>query len=799
MKAGQQPLLFLNMLLFAVGLGILCEDAASLAQVCLASLTVGIFGLAFFLYKNSSTKTGYVFVLLFFALGAWRFAVANDVPATDISGYHGQETEVSGMLLEEPRRGIDADGSVRFTCVVAAEQVRNAAGLWQPATGSLYLSAQTLEEEMPCLRIGDRLRAVGTVRRLHGYGNPGCVDTVRAARAKGITARLSAGKAGVQVEPQEKRLFFRWSEQVRAMYRRQMQSVMPAADAAAIFAMLFGGYDGIRPELLEAFTATGIIHILSVSGSHITLLAAVLSWLGGLLHWKKGLTAVLVTAAILGYSVLAGGVPPVLRAAFMGILTFLAMVLEREKEAQRILSITGLLLLLYNPWLFFDVSFQLSFLATAGLLYLGPVLQERLIGLPELLRGSLAITLAAQLAALPFLAWYFHQVSLSALLANLLAVPILELMIVAGLAAGLICMVLPMAGRLVFLFDSLFLGLVYEMTRLMSRLPCSQLFLPTFSWGAGLVYYFILAAGAQKAERRVQAVRWCSQHWRTLGMGAAGCLLLAGGWLVSRPPEMAVHFMDVGQGDAALIVTPHGHAFMVDTGGTRDSSFDVGTRVDVPYLWYYGVRQLDYICLTHAHEDHAAGAGGILKKIPVCTVLTGHESRQAYAKSLRLSCTAPELQRLVPAEAGEHFELDGVCIDILYAPAASVEEETNGNEVSNVIRVSYGRASFLFTGDLIKEQEAKLMAERQLQAVTVLKVGHHGSKTSSSQAFLQALHPAYAMICVGADNTFGHPSPEILERLTIAGAKILRTDLDGATVFHTDGQHLRVETFYGRR
>ena len=262
-----------------------------------------------------------------------------------------------------------------------------------------------------------------------------------------------------------------------------------------------------------------------------------------------------------------------------------------------------------------------------------------------------------------------------------------------------------------------------------------------------------------------------------------------------RPDEMAVHFIDVGQGDAALVVTPHGHAMFFDTGGTRDGAFDVGARVDVPYLRHYGIHAVDYIFLSHAHEDHAAGAGGILPRMKVKHVYIADEGVAAYARSMRLGDGNPLLMKLGRAEEGMSMTVDGVTVDVLYAPAYGSVEHATGNEVSNVYRVRYGNASFLFTGDLVKEHEEKMIARGTDLHATVLKIPHHGSDTSSCEAFVHAVNPLYAVCCVGADNTFGHPRPAVVQRYEDVGARTLRTDRDGAIVFRTDGEHLSVSTF----
>ena len=211
----------------------------------------------------------------------------------------------------------------------------------------------------------------------------------------------------------------------------------------------------------------------------------------------------------------------------------------------------------------------------------------------------------------------------------------------------------------------------------------------------------------------------------------------------------------------------------------------------MPYLKHFGVRQLDYMFLTHSHEDHCAAVGSILQKIPVDCIITSNEPRYLYANSFGMSESDSALNVLRPALEHELFTVDGVKIEVIYAP--EYVGNVGGNEFSNVYRVSYGNASFLFTGDLEVDGEKRLL-DRNIKS-TVLKVGHHGSMTSSSEEFIRAVEPRYAVFCVGADNRFEHPRSKIVERFAAAGVSIKRTDLDGAIVFSTDGSQLRVSTY----
>lgn len=802
MKTGQYPVSFLFALLLALAAGIALALARPPTGSWPVFLLAALFAVSAILLWRGSRCCWLVFLLLFFVLGLCRLQGSMALPANDISQWAGAampEVRLRGEILEEPRwtKELQPDGSTvhKVRYLVRVQKVKAMGRDWQPASGRCYLYARSPQEDTSA-RIGDGIMAMGKVRLLHGYQNPGQIDTRLLLRTDGITALVMAGKAGVSTAPEDGHEFLRSIASLRAHYRSSMEEVMPKADAAAVFAMLFGGYDGIEPELVEDFQATGIVHILSVSGSHISLVAAVIAGLAALLHLPRALSALLVLGAIAFYSVLAGCVPPVIRAAIMGGLAFLALALGRERESRIILLLTGLGMLLCKPLLLFHISFELSYLATAGLIFLAPVICRWLCAhrVPRALAMGLAITTAAQLMTLPVLAWYFGQVSIVALLANLIVVPILELIIVLGLLAGLIAFVLPFLGRFVFAMDSLLLGLSAEVTHVLAQLPHSMIFVPAMTPAGCALYYLLLGSFLLNEKQKTWLCARILPYRRALTALLLILLLSYGSWKIMAPREMAVHFIDVGQGDAALVVTPHGQALMFDTGGTRSGSFDVGAHVDVPYLLHYDIHELAAIFLTHAHEDHAQGCGGILRKMPVGHVYTASEGVDAYARSLGFGDADPLLRKFSAALAGDVFTIDGVRVEVLFAPPKP-EHGGTGNEVSNVYRVSYGKASFLFTGDLVKEQEARLLASGQEISSSVLKAGHHGSATSSSEEFLKAVAPQYGVFCVGYENSFGHPKPEIVRRYQDAGIRTLRTDEDGAVVFHTDGRSMRVETY----
>ena len=764
---------FLNVLLASLAAGVLFVENFNrspkfLIMTCAALTIAGII----LTWRRKNLTARIIFPIIFFTIGGLRFLAVDTLPPDDVSKFAGDNVQISGIVREEPQIKVLPNDLTQVRFVVDAEEIK-IRGATEKICGGLILTYYPRAgEELPTARIGDKISAGGNLKLLTNYNNPGQIDNVTRMKATGISARLSAGKQGISIEQVDGGLwtkFLRLVAAIREHYRESMAQVMSREDAAAIFAMLFGGYAGLNPELVEDFVTTGIVHILSVSGSHMSMLAMATAWLCKLLNCPRRLTFAIGFFVIGTYAILSGLLPQVLRSATMGILVFLAKTLDKDAEGARLLTITALAMLINQPLLLFDVSFQLSFSATAGLMAIS---NEQLAMSNErnITHCALRIahcTIAAQLASLPIIIWYFNQISLSSVLANIFVMPLLEIVIVGGLLGGIFSAVVPLAGKIFFTGEALIFGAGAELNRVFANLPLSSVQVPTLGILAGVFYYAALI-------------------FRRPIILLMIIFLLVPNFF--RAGNVEVSFVDVGQGDCAVVITPHKRCLIFDTGGVRDKVFDVGGRVVVPYLKHENIREVDKIFLTHVHEDHAGGAGTVIKKLPVGEIITAGESKSEYAAVFGIA--EEYLPPLKQGHAGENYNVDGVEVEVLFAPRVGT-----GNEISNVYRVRYGGVSFLITGDLITEVETQILREGIDVSSTVLKVAHHGSKTSSSEEFLQAVKPKCAVICVGYGNNFGHPRAEVLERLENLPTKIYRTDRDGLIKFKTDGKNLRVETF----
>ena len=786
-------------LLFALSAGIATGKYWQGREDLLLLVLAASMWLSFLAARQKLKLTWFSFGLTFFLFGGWRFLSVYALPPDDVSFLTGENVKIFGTVIEEPRLTRTNEGFSKIRYLLEVEGMITPTGE-KPLSGCLWAHTRAAPDA-PLADIGDRLTIGGKIHRPQHYGNPGQPDSLIMLRSRGISAQIMGNKSGAIIEKfskvEPKFYLLRRLARLREHYRRTMEQAMPKEAAAAIFAVMFGGYTGLSAKITESFTATGIVHILSVSGTHVALLAAFMVCLGNLLRLSKTRLLILLLVSVIGYGALAGGGAPIIRAGLMGGLAFMAAALGRPKDSRRLLLIVGLLILTISPLNLWHIGFQLSFVSTAGLLFLSPTIKSWLAPLnwPKLLAESFSLTSGVTLAALPILAWYFNTVSLVSFAANLLIVPWVELLLIIALIGGIVALFVPPLGLLVFSVDYPIWQGIYKVTVTLAALPGHKIYVPTFSWLGVALYYVFLSALAVEKEKRARLADLWQQYRATIAVVILGSAIVCGIRFARQTPEIAVHFIDVGQGDAALVVTPHGKAIMFDTGGTRSNDFDIGAKVDLPYLRHYGVHELAAIFLTHAHEDHAGGAGSILRSLPVGRVFTADEGREVYASIFARSGSAPDPKKIIPAGEGQALTIDGVTVKTVYAPSAVGK---TGNEASNVYRVSYRDFSVLITGDVETAGENDILAAKSNIRCSVLKVPHHGSRTSCSAEFLRACEPQAAVFSVGRDNAFGHPHQEVLERVKNSGAKIFRTDEDGAVVFYSDGQNMRATTHYDR-
>jgi competence protein ComEC len=706
---------------------------------------------------------------------------------------------------------------------------------------------------------GDEIEVFARAIPVRNFGDPGSFDYRGYLARQDIQLQGTLRNAALLTVVGRPRLTIseRFAR-LRGRFLRSIDDLFPSQpeEGALARAMLLGDRSFVEHDRVVDFQKTGVYHVLVLAGLHVGILTAFFLWVGRRLRLRLGSRVLLTLLVLAAYLSIVEDRPPILRAVLMAALYLCAQLFYRRMDLPNIAALAAVAILVVRPSEISDPSFLLSFAAVAAigaiaipcmnwwieprrraLGHLSDVTRDPghaprqiqfrlemraainwvgarlprfaapfasgLLVLPSraaiYLVEIIFISSVLQLGMLPFLVYYFHRVAWTGPLANIPAVLLTGIAVPLGfftLAASLVShsLAAAFAKLLGVVLRSLnaTVGWFAAWHGVSHRVPGPPL---------ALILAFVACAIAVSAAIRTRCRLW----WLT---GAATIFLATAGLVATYPfsPRFAVGkleftALDVGQGDSLFLAFPHGKTMLVDAGGAlanfqmggMRSGIDIGEDVVSPYLWSRGLKQIDVVALTHAHEDHIGGLPAILENFRVHELWVGRDVESgAYRHALAVARAQGVLVRHM--KQGDSFSEDGVAGEILWPDDLS-EGSAAKNDDSLVMRLTDGAQSFLLAGDIERPSERKILDEGQRVEVNFLKIAHHGSRTSTTDAFLSAAHPAFGAISVGRDNSFGHPSPEVVDRLESAGVRVYRTDRDGAITASTDGATLKVRTF----
>lgn len=617
----------------------------------------------------------------------------------------------------------------------------------------------TVYGEPPPLAEGQRIAAELRLFPAAGFRNPDGFDYAAHLARDGVrvTGSTRAERLAALEAPHPP-----WPARVRARALAAITGALPPASAALLGGLLFGERTGLPRELDEGFRRAGVYHVLAVSGFNVALLAAAVFALCKLARLDRRASAGIAIALVLGFAAVVGPEPSVLRAVIMAVLVLVALLLEREAAVANSLALAAVLILALRPGDLHEPGFQLSFAATAGIVA---------APLPRgLVLGALGVSLAAQLAVLPITLAHFNQLSTIGVVANLGVVPLAGLATVVGLLGVALAPASETLAQMAF--DAVWpvLLALRAVVALAAAVPGAVVHLPAPS-GLAIACY-AAALGLGLVWWRARAARPGAGRPGVAALALLAVAVALEAWPLLRPPDgrLRLTVLDVGQGDAIVLEGPDGRVVLVDAGSGGAMRLDAGERVVAPFLWNRGVLRLAAAVVTHADADHAGGMRSIASAFPVAETWDAETLARGprFLGGAMISLVSPREARA--AGGGGHSR----------------------NDEAIVLRVEYGLAVFLLASDIEAAREQALVAAGAPLAATVLKVAHHGSRSSTTAPFLRAVRPALAVISVGARNPYGHPDPGVLDRLRTGGARIYRTDEDGAVVLETDGRALTV-------
>jgi competence protein ComEC len=709
-------------------------------------------------------------VLVLCALAGWARVTLPD-PFPSVAGLRPGPAVLEGLIGGAP----EVEGP-RTRVPLVLQRVGPAPGL--PASGALSVS---FYGPAPPLAAGDHVRITGEVRMLEPFRNPGTEAPGRSRRTPRYFATARATDLeGLPPVP------LPWWLRTRLWIHAVVGRHLPPVSGALLEGLLIGERRQLPPTLLEDFRRAGVYHVLAISGFNVALVAGSAFFLFRLARLPAPLAAGLALGTLVAFAAVVGGQPSVLRATVMGGLFLAASLLGRESRVWNSLAAALLALLLLDPGSLLEPGLQLSFAATAGLLYLAPWIRGWLVPwCPRPIAGILAASTGAQLGVTPVMLLHFGQLSPLGVGANLLVVPLAAALTTGGVLTLAVAVVSEPVAHLLFQSLWLLLVLLRLVVRAFAALPGAVMYVRPPP-GLALAAFSLALLWLPRARGRVA---WLGIAALTLGAGLATAVAV-------RPDGLArVIVLDVGQGEAILVQAPEGPALLVNTGGGGPGRGDRGERVVLPVLRRLGIRRLAALALTEGTPDRAGGLPGLLEGLAIDEVWipAGAEDaawiapvtargipRRALARGDQLSIGSLQVTVLHPGRAGESAES---------APAA----DTRDNPL--LLRVDWERfAAVLSAGAGGVAEEAALRAGAPL-AATALKVSANGSARGSPAPFLTAVTARLAVISVGARNPFGHPAPVLLRRLGAAGTRVYRTDEDGAVDIRSDGHRVWVRAW----
>ncbi|MFH1623905.1 MAG: DNA internalization-related competence protein ComEC/Rec2 [Pseudomonadota bacterium] len=688
-------------------------------------------------------------------------------------------------------------------------------------TGNILL---TVGDNGTELEYGDRIRFVSKLRHPRSFHNPGGFDYSKylALEEIFVIGHLKSSRDVIRIGEGDSNYSWRMIERARGKIRNFIDEKPELRGRDIIKALLLGEQGEISEKTRDDFVSAGVAHILAISGLHLGFIALVVFVsIRGVLRLSERLmlaldinkvAAIFTVFPVLFYAFIAGFGVSTVRATIM-IVTFLTtIVIDRRRELYSTLALAAFIITVVSPTSIFDVSFQLSFISVLSILYLTP----RFLDYLSLIKGQpahaspsaakkigkytgflLLVSVAAILGTGPIVAYHFNRVTLFGFISNIVIVPIIGFLIIPlCLLVALTIFISPSLASVFLYLGSAIIGLVVDMVGLFSGLPGVSFWVSTPTVLEIILSYLFLAFIFN--IKRVKGAGYVTLVLLLLIVGDYSY------WYYTKNfnRDLRVTFLSVGQGDSALIEFPRGKRMIIDGGGFYNDSYDTGRNVIAPFLWKEKIARVDYLLLSHPHPDHLNGLRFIAKNFRVKEVWTNEQSAELepYFELIEI-IEDKGIMRLPMNIQTPPRHINGVTVEIYNPPVSLFRgkgSDTNSsiNNNSLVVKLTFKRMSFLFTGDVEEEAERELIQVGSRLHSTVIKVPHHGSVRSNTEAFVAAVKPSYAVFSVGYKNRFGFPKKKIIERYKNLGSRIYRTDRDGAITMITDGKLLTVRTFW---
>lgn len=629
-----------------------------------------------------------------------------------------------------------------------------------------------MSQDIPSIKYGDLLYIEGEFKQPEEARNYKGYNYKQYLKTKKIIGTVELEK--VKILKSSNGSFI---HNIQKYIRDTINGTLTDEEGNLLLAILLGDKDKLSEDIQESFKTSNLSHMLAVSGAHVSYIILGLTYVlqNSIIGKKNGKIVCIIF--LLAFMAITNFTPSVTRACIMAILTLFSSIIYRKSDVYTNISVAALITLIFNPYSLLDLGFQLSYGGTIGIIIFIKRIQEKKSNSKVInyIKQMALVSIYANIIIIPIMMYHFNTVSFTFIISNIMASPILGIIVITGFLFIIASITVKPLTRLIAIFIKPILSILIKISQICSKLPFSNILVVTPYMFNVISYYAIILYCIKSKKNNKCKIIICLLI----------VLILINFIIYIFPQKLRIFFIDVGQGDSTLIITPDKKTVLIDGGG--NDSFDVGEKVLLPYLLDRRILKVDYVLISHFDTDHCGGILTIMEKVKVKNIIISEQAEHSENYERFKKLMIHKKIRLIEVKKGDKIKIGRYSEFKILFPTSRLLSENPLNNNSIVAQFNYNNFKMLFTGDIEKLAEQQILKTEKAEIrADILKVAHHGSKTSSIPEFIKAVRPKIALIGVGKNNTFGHPNQQTIKNLENIKCRIYRTDLQGEIIIKID-------------
>lgn len=680
-----------------------------------------------------------------------------------VSILENKYSKISDMPIKEMVTIISDIQEKEYKKVCTAKIVRN---------NKKILINIKMSQDIPSIKYGDSLYIEGEFKQPEEARNYKGYNYKQYLKTKKIIGTVELEKAKILKSSNGS-----FIHNIQKYIRDTINGTLTDEEGNLLLAILLGDKDKLSEDIQESFKTSNLSHMLAVSGAHVSYIILGLTYVlqNSIIGKKNGKIVCIIF--LLVFMAITNFTPSVTRACIMAVLTLFSGIIYRKSDVYTNISVAALITLIFNPYSLLDLGFQLSYGGTIGIIIFIKRIQEKKSNSKVInyIKQMALVSIYANIIIIPIMMYHFNTVSFTFIISNIMASPILGIIVITGFLFIIASITVKPLTRLIAIFIKPILSILIKISQICSKLPFSNILVVTPYMFNVISYYAIILYCIKSKKNNKCKIIICLLI----------VLILINFIIYIFPQKLRIFFIDVGQGDSTLIITPDIKTVLVDGGGS--DSFDVGEKVLLPYLLDRRILKVDYVLISHFDTDHCGGILTIMEKVKVKNIIISEQAEHSENYERFKKLMIHKKIRLIEVKKGDKIKIGRYSEFKILFPTSRLLSENPLNNNSIVAQFNYNNFKMLFTGDIEKLAEQQILKTEKAEIrADILKVAHHGSKTSSIPEFIKAVRPKIALIGVGKNNTFGHPNQQTIKNLENIKCRIYRTDLQGEIIIKID-------------